>query len=143
MRERIEPGEPFALLYIDIDNFKAYNDYYSYQRGDEAIKLTASIILHAVGGKGGQRDFIGHIGGDDFVVLSSPDRAREVADEIVREFDEKIPALYSPADRDRGFIEVVNRQNVDRHPADVHHRGGCHERGALIHGGSSPTWRAS
>jgi diguanylate cyclase (GGDEF)-like protein len=112
VRERIESGARFALLYVDIDNFKAFNDYYSYQKGDEAIKLTASIILQAVANRGGEGDFVGHIGGDDFVVLSSPDRARAVADQIVLEFDEKIPELYSPADRNRRFIEVVNRQNV-------------------------------
>jgi diguanylate cyclase (GGDEF)-like protein len=112
VRSRIDSGEPFAFLYVDIDNFKAFNDYYSYQKGDEAIKLTASIILHSVGRYGGEEDFVGHIGGDDFVVISSPARSELIADEIVREFDEKILQLYTPADRNRGFIEAVNRQNV-------------------------------
>jgi diguanylate cyclase (GGDEF)-like protein len=109
---RIEAGEPFAFLYIDIDNFKAFNDTYSYKDGDEAIKLTASIILEAVARFGSETDFVGHVGGDDFVVVSMPDYARAVGDEVVRVFDEKIPGLYQPAERDRGFVEIVNRQKV-------------------------------
>lgn len=108
---RIQSGERFALLYIDIDNFKAYNDYYSYQKGDEAIRLTASILLRAVGRFGTTGDFVGHVGGDDFVILSTPDEGRQVADEIVRDFDEKAPLLYSEKDRGRGYVMVTNRQN--------------------------------
>jgi diguanylate cyclase (GGDEF)-like protein len=97
---------------VDIDNFKAYNDYYSFEKGDEAIKLTSSILLRVVGRLGGEDDFVGHVGGDDFVVVSSPENGPEIADEIVREFDERVPALYNDLDRARGYIEVVNRQNV-------------------------------
>ncbi len=108
---RIQSGEKFALLYIDIDNFKAFNDYYSYQKGDEAIRMTASILLRAVGRCGGSGDFVGHVGGDDFVVFSDPDHGRRVADGIVLDFDEKAPLLYSEKDRSRGYVVVTNRQN--------------------------------
>jgi PleD family two-component response regulator len=114
---RLESQEPFALLYVDIDNFKAYNDYYSFEKGDEAIKLTSSIILRAVGRFGGKDDFVGHVGGDDFVVFSTPENGRQIAEEIVRDFDVRIPGLYNDEDRARGFIEVVNRQNeITRYP---------------------------
>jgi diguanylate cyclase (GGDEF)-like protein len=107
---RIQSDEKFAFLYIDLDQFKAYNDYYSYKKGDEAIKLTASVILGAIGRCGGPSDFVGHVGGDDFVAFSTPERAMAVADEIVRDFDAKSPLLYTPVDRNRGYLEVVNRQ---------------------------------
>jgi diguanylate cyclase (GGDEF)-like protein len=109
---RIECGEPFALLYVDIDNFKAYNDYYSFEKGDEAIKLTSSIILTAVAKFGGKEDFVGHVGGDDFVIMSTPEHGRAIADAIVEAFDRQIAALYTDEDRTRGYIEVTNRQNV-------------------------------
>jgi len=112
LTHRIESGEEFAFLYIDIDNFKMFNDHYSYQDGDEAIKMTASIILDAVGSHGNATDFVGHVGGDDFVCVSIPTHARAVADEVVRVFDEKSPRLYSEEDRERGHIQVVNRQKV-------------------------------
>jgi diguanylate cyclase (GGDEF)-like protein len=114
---RIECGEPFALLYVDIDNFKSYNDYYSFEKGDEAIKLTSSILLSVVGRFGGADDFVGHVGGDDFVVISSPESGKKIADEIVSEFDRQVLALYNDEDRARGYIEVVNRLNeITRYP---------------------------
>lgn len=108
---RIQGGEDFALLYIDIDYFKAFNDYYSYQKGDEAIRLTASIILRVVGRTGSRDDFVGHVGGDDFVVFSTVECAHRVADEVISEFDAAVPELYTESDRSRGYIEVLNRQN--------------------------------
>jgi diguanylate cyclase (GGDEF)-like protein len=112
LSHRIESGEPFAFLYIDIDNFKVFNDHRSYQEGDEAIKMMASIILDAVGRFGDATDFVGHVGGDDFVVVSTPTNARAIADDVVRVFDEKAPLFYSEEDRQRGYVEVVNRQMV-------------------------------
>jgi diguanylate cyclase (GGDEF)-like protein len=109
---RIQSGEPFAFLYLDIDHFKAFNDYYSYQQGDEAIRKTGRIILSAVEYIGGSADFVGHVGGDDFVVFSTPEHARAIASEVVRQFDAKMSEFYSEQDRRRGYIEVKNRQNV-------------------------------
>lgn len=110
--KRISSGEQFAFLYLDIDHFKAFNDYYSYQDGDKAIKLAASIILTAVRRIGGSTDFVGHVGGDDFVVFSTPEHARAVAEKIKREFDEQMPKLYREEDLSRKYVEVMNRQNV-------------------------------
>ncbi|MBD3161396.1 MAG: response regulator [Candidatus Latescibacteria bacterium] len=109
---RIGAAEPLAFLYVDIDHFKAYNDHYSYKQGDEAIQLTARIILESVARHGSAVDFVGHVGGDDFVIVTVPLRARAIADQIVRDFDEKSPSLYTPDDRERGYVEVTNRQNV-------------------------------
>jgi GGDEF domain-containing protein len=103
---------PFALLQIDIDYFKAYNDYYNYARGDEAIKHLANMILQVVKELGGADDFVGHIGGDDFVVLTRPEHADALGEEIIRRFDASVADLYDPADRASGYVEVPNRRHV-------------------------------
>lgn len=109
---RIFRKDIFAFMYIDLDNFKPFNDTYGYRRGDDVIKLAADIIADAVGDMGNSGDFIGHIGGDDFVVMTTPDRSEAIADEIVRQFDAKSKDLYDPADRERGYIEVTNRKGA-------------------------------
>ena len=94
---------------MDIDNFKAYNDYYGYQKGDEAILFLADIIVETVNALGGSNDFVGHIGGDDFVVITSPERAEAIAKQIVDEFDKGSLVLLKEEDIRRGYFEVKNR----------------------------------
>lgn len=108
----IADGEPFALLHADLDGFKAYNDHYGFLRGDRAIVLTARVVGWAVADHGSPRCFVGHIGGDDFAVVCQPDLARNIADAIVRTFDEQVANLYDPDDRERGYIEVTDRSGV-------------------------------
>jgi diguanylate cyclase (GGDEF)-like protein len=107
---RVGRDEEFAILYIDLDYFKAFNDHYGFMRGDQAIQATARLIedtaLEVTGGDA----FVGHVGGDDFVVVLNPDRAADAADAIVERFDAQVPDLYDPADRDRSYIEVTNRR---------------------------------
>lgn len=110
VQRRIDQEEPFSFLYVDIDNFKAFNDYYSFQKGDEAIRITASILTSTVSLEGSHGDFVGHVGGDDFVLVLNPDTAEAVIAEIIHEFDHKIPKLYHNVDRDRGYIESKDRQ---------------------------------
>jgi diguanylate cyclase (GGDEF)-like protein len=112
VQRRIAQEEPFSFLYVDIDNFKAFNDYYSFQKGDEAIRITASILTSTVSLEGSAGDFVGHIGGDDFVLVLNPETAQAVVDEIIHEFDRKIPKLYDSVDRDRGHIESKDRQGA-------------------------------
>jgi diguanylate cyclase (GGDEF)-like protein len=108
---------PFALIHADLDNFKAYNDHYGFLRGDRAIVLTARVIGWAVADHGTPQCFVGHIGGDDFAVVCSPDVARPIAESIVRSFDDQVANLYDPDDRDRGSIEVADRAGVvNRYP---------------------------
>lgn len=106
---RIREGGPFALLYVDIDGFKAYNDTYGYLRGDEAIRQTAEILSAALAPGGEPGDFLGHIGGDDFVILTDPRGAEELARKIAEEFDRRAPSLYSPEDRERGTVRSLDR----------------------------------
>ncbi len=107
---RLASGAPFVFFYLDIDNFKAFNDFYSYQKGDQALRLTALVLRQEVDRIGSTNDFIGHIGGDDFVMILHAAKAREVAESVLRRFDLEIGDLYSKTDRARGYIQVVNRQ---------------------------------
>jgi diguanylate cyclase (GGDEF)-like protein len=109
LQHRIEEKQPFAFLYMDIDNFKAYNDYYGYQKGDESILFLADIIRESINTLGGSTDFIGHIGGDDFVIITSPDRARHIARHIIDEFDKGSLVLMKEDDIRRGYLEIRNR----------------------------------
>ena len=106
---RLAHNERFAVLYPDIDSFKSYNDHYGFLRGDDVIKTLATIILEVLEEKHSAHHFAGHVGGDDFVILTEPSLGEVVAGEITRRFDEAIPALYDPTDRDRGWIESEER----------------------------------
>jgi diguanylate cyclase (GGDEF)-like protein len=106
---RIAKEMIFSVIYLDVDNFKAYNDAYGFSHGDRAIKLIADILLDNVRTFGGKNDFIGHIGGDDFVVISDPNHADALCENIIKEFDERVPELYSDVDRRAGFISTANR----------------------------------
>src|SRR5467141_3376347 len=106
---RLASEERFACLYPDIDAFKSYNDHYGFLRGDDVIKTLATIILEVLEENYSSRHFAGHVGGDDFVILTEPSMAEMIATEITKRFDEAIPALYDPIDRDRGWIESEER----------------------------------
>jgi diguanylate cyclase (GGDEF)-like protein len=101
----------FALIYADLDDFKGYNDYYGFEQGDEVLKFTARILLEGMAGAGGKGDFLGQIGGDDFIIITVPERVEAICREIIRLFDRQIPGLYKPEDRERGYIEVCDRQH--------------------------------
>ncbi|MGH2706427.1 MAG: GGDEF domain-containing response regulator [Actinomycetota bacterium] len=108
---------PFALMHVDLDNFKAFNDYYGFIRGDEAIKVTARVLQEAASAVGGSDWFVGHIGGDDFTVICRAEVAEVVAKEVISRFDAQIRSLYDPKDVERGFITVVDRrQEVHEFP---------------------------
>ena len=109
---RLDRKERFAYLCIDIDNFKAYNDAYGFAGGDEVIALTGATIRDAIEQVAPARTFIGHRGGDDFVVICDPDAAEPLARTIIREFDAHVPSLYPPADFERGYVAVRDRQGT-------------------------------
>lgn len=117
LRHRLEVGEEFVFMYLDVDHFKAFNDFYSYQKGDQIIRLLAFLLRQAVDDFGAPGDFVGHVGGDDFVIITQPDRAQAVGEWIIQRFDEQVPGLYNEVDRERGYIETTNRQGlVQRYP---------------------------
>lgn len=112
LRRRIDEGEHYAVLYLDLDNFKAFNDVYGFTHGDEAIQLVARLSVDAVRRRGTPNDFVGHIGGDDFIIATVPERSEEIAREIVDEFDKNIRSLYSPKDLRQGYIETRDRRGA-------------------------------
>ena len=109
MGRRLAESERFACLYPDIDAFKSYNDHYGFLRGDDVIKTLATIILEVLEENHSPRHFAGHVGGDDFVVLTDPSLAETIASEVTKRFDDAVPALYDTVDRDRGWIEFEER----------------------------------
>jgi len=114
LEQRIDQGLPFAHLYIDLDNFKAYGDHYGYKVGSDAINLVGKLLLEAVEQHGGPNDLVGHIGGDDYVVLTDPHRAEELAEAIISNFDGHVPKLYDPKDLEAGFIIGTDRYGIKR-----------------------------
>ncbi len=113
LKKRLESGEPLAFCVLDLDNFKVFNDTYGYAHGSEVIKETARIIENAVRANGSADDFVGHVGGDDFVVITIPAKMREVNAEIIEQFDRRIPHFYDRHDRENGYIFGKNRQGVE------------------------------
>jgi len=109
---RLANDERFACLYPDIDAFKSYNDHYGFLRGDDVIKTLATIVLEVLEENYSPRHFAGHVGGDDFVILTDPNLAETIASAITKRFDDAVPALYDPVDRERGWIEFEERNGT-------------------------------
>ena len=112
--ERLERGESFSFAYADLSDFKPFNDKYGFSRGDEVIKITGRIILNIVKNKLSRGSFIGHIGGDDFVFIMDPGLIEEACSDIISAFDQIIPSVYDPEDREKGGIESADRRGVAR-----------------------------
>ncbi|MFH1454107.1 MAG: diguanylate cyclase [Armatimonadota bacterium] len=110
IRERIAKGGKFAVCYLDLDNFKAYNDRYGYEKGDDIIKFMASIVNNVLDKNGSRQDFFGHIGGDDFILVTEPEKMEKLSLEIIDEFEKDIMSYYNKEDRDNGYITVRNRR---------------------------------
>jgi len=114
LTKRVLGSEPFALIYADLDHFKPYNDYYGYHRGDQVIFTLSRLLISSTRATGNRFDFVGHIGGDDFVVISTPERAEAIGMRIIADFQEKVPSFYDAEDAARGFIEVKSRMGEPR-----------------------------
>lgn len=108
LQTRLDAEEAFAFLHIDLDNFKAYNDRYGYVRGDRVIAETAQMLHAQVEGQGASV-VLGHIGGDDFGIVTTVDAAQPLADAIAAAFDAFSPSFYEGDERDRGVISVEAR----------------------------------
>jgi diguanylate cyclase (GGDEF)-like protein len=106
---RVKAGGSFAILYADIDNFKSYNDHYGFMRGDQVIQWTARLIQDVTLQTAGTEAFVGHVGGDDFVVVCLAEEAEDLAKRIIERFDSEASEMYDAEDRERGSIEVPNR----------------------------------
>ena len=112
MKKRLLKRDAFAVMYFDLDNFKAYNDVYGFSNGDEVIKLLARIIVKNIHNIEYGNNFIGHIGGDDFVAIIDKYDYDKICKEIIDEFDKKILEYYTDEDIERGYVEVANRKGI-------------------------------
>ena len=107
--DRVRSGSDYAVCHIDIDRFKSVNDVYGFARGDEFISALARALHRAVVEVGLPPAFLGHIGGDDFIVVCSPEQVYPLTERAVVDFEAAADALYDPADAERGYVEVVKR----------------------------------
>jgi diguanylate cyclase (GGDEF)-like protein len=112
--KRIANETPFAMIYIDIANFKSFNDRYGFKRGDEVIKNTATILIRSIQEFGKKGDFVGHIGGDDFIVIARPEDHVKIAENIIERFDHTVSDFYDPEDKQRGYIISKDRSGNEK-----------------------------
>lgn len=97
-----------TIMYIDMDNFKAYNDSYGFEKGDEIIKMLAGILMETAN----HTDFVGHIGGDDFIFMTDKNAPEMIAHFIRNKFGERILDYYNEEDKKRGYLVCKNRKGV-------------------------------
>lgn len=112
LKKRISNKGEFAVLYLDLDNFKAYNDVYGFLKGDEIIEFTAQTTLKCIHHEFNEGAFVGHIGGDDFVAIVPTLEVDEVCQSIVATFDKEVKRFFTDDDLYRGYIEVANRKGI-------------------------------
>jgi len=156
IQTRLDSGKPAAYCYVDLDNFKAFNDKYGFERGDEALKMTARILLIAMRETGTPEDFLGHIGGDDFVLITTPPKVEPLCQKIVTELARTACSLYDEEDLRKGYIDshdrdgkprrfplltisigvVTNEHHPIRHVAEVSEMGAELKHWAKSHGGN-------
>lgn len=107
----LKAGIAFAIIYTDLNSFKAYNDRYGFTAGDEILNYTANVLTNVVLEVGNtETDFVGHIGGDDFIVVTSPERCETICKLAIERFDAEIKDFYDQQDIVKGGIESVDRQ---------------------------------
>jgi diguanylate cyclase (GGDEF)-like protein len=109
VERRLSADMKVGFLWLDIDNFKAYNDVYGFARGDRALMMLANLVVQATQATGTPSDRCAHIGGDDFAVLTTPDHMEPLARDLMARFEREAPALYSEEHRLEGAITVVGR----------------------------------
>jgi GGDEF domain-containing protein len=110
LNKKLKEETPLAFCQLDLSHFKAFNDRYGYARGNEVIQATAKILSEVVKSQENEGAFVGHIGGDDFVVVTSSERYEKICLAIIDSFDKVVRDFYDPEDRQRGYIQGETRQ---------------------------------
>ena len=110
LKKRIANEEEFSVLYLDLDNFKAYNDVYGFLKGDNIITFTADTIYNKIHLKYSEKSFVGHVGGDDFVAIVPGTESEEICEQILDKFDKEVKKFFTQEDNEKGYIEVENRR---------------------------------
>ena len=111
LKKRLSRGEEFSILYIDLDNFKAYNDVYGFLKGDKIIQYTAETIINEIH-RDGKDGFIGHVGGDDFIAIIPDIEVEDLCQRIIASYEENISRFFTEEDADKGYIEIANRKGI-------------------------------
>ncbi|MDD2751941.1 MAG: response regulator [Candidatus Omnitrophica bacterium] len=114
MSRRLDSKALFAVCYLDLDKFKSYNDKYGFEHGDDVIRETARILIRSTQQCGNVDDFIGHIGGDDYVIVTTPDKVDILCKTIIDSFERTLPSFYAPIDYKNGFIMAHDRQGKEQ-----------------------------
>ena len=155
LEQRLQQGGPIAVGYVDLDGFKSFNDAYGFERGDEVLRETARILLTTLQQQGTPNDFLGHIGGDDFVFITTPAVVDQIAEAIRRETKASLATFYDKPARQRGYLEgkdragqparfplvtvsvavVTNERRTLRHVAEIAQIGAELKEWAKSHGG--------
>lgn len=116
LKKRLAREKEFIVLYLDLDDFKAYNDMYGFLKGDEIIKFTARTILENVNNIANSNTFVGHIGGDDFVaILDENTNYEEICRNIIAQFDKGVKYFFTEEDYNRGYLKIQNRKGKMEH----------------------------
>ena len=113
LSKRIENKSLFAACYLDLDKFKSYNDKYGFEHGDEVIRETARALIRATKEHGNNDDFVGHIGGDDFIIVTTPDKANTICEKVILDFENIAPSFYNEKDKKNGYITGKDRQGTE------------------------------
>lgn len=112
VKDKLSKNVPFSFGYVDLDNFKYFNDVYGYHKGDRVIMQSAYMLYTSIKRFGNKTDFIGHIGGDDFVFITTPEAYKKICQNFIFMFDRIIPFHYSAQDRRHGFIVARDRSHT-------------------------------
>lgn len=112
LKKRISKREDFSVLYLDLDNFKAYNDVYGFLKGDQIIEFTSRVILTCIHRNAEEGGFVGHIGGDDFIAIVPYTNIEKLCQDIITTFDVSVKKFFTDEDLERGYIEVPNRKGI-------------------------------
>ena len=112
LKKRIARQQPYSVLYLDLDNFKSYNDVYGFLKGDNIIEFTAETIIKCIQESGLTETFVGHIGGDDFVAIVPIISCEKLCQNMLIYFDENVKKYFTEQDLENGYVEIENRKGV-------------------------------
>lgn len=112
LKKHLLKNDEFSILYLDLDNFKAYNDVYGFLKGDQIIEFTAQTIVKCVHEMFPEDAFVGHIGGDDFVAIVPTEEVDKICQSIIAYFDTNVTKFFTEEDLEKGYIEVANRKGI-------------------------------
>ena len=114
LSRRLETKSLFAVCYLDLDKFKSYNDKYGFEHGDEVIRETARLLISVTKEFGNPDDFVGHIGGDDFVIVTTLDKTDLLCQKVILNFENLVPSFYNEKDRKNGYIFAFDRNGKEQ-----------------------------